>query len=205
MAGVALLLALPAMAAAHRDREAHPSSIQRLVQRVVAATDHQMLVVMTEHAERITTYSDARTRVAVTVNGRDVQDGDVRGTAFVLSPGGCYTTTTQPFVGLTDVALTLLPESQVGPPNVPHVSVSYVRIGRRITWTVKRSGNARVERGLVLFDSHDRIIRSSSSSGSDVLSYPHVMPPGVLKSLPLSLCHPNVVKGGVSVREADGI
>lgn len=189
---VASLAVLPATAAARgRQTRQRRAATWRLVQRVVTATDRPALVALRQRSDfgqRYVTYSDRRSRITVTIIGREIQYGNVRGIGFTRSGRGCYTTMPQPFIGLADVALTLIPEPQAGPPDVPHVGVSYQLRGRQIEWSMAQPGQSRFEHGVITFDSRDRIIRSSSAEHTDLISYPRTLPRDAPRSLPHDVC-----------------
>lgn len=175
------------------------SSAAALARRVSAATDAQPVIVMRQQltkTQREITYSDARRQVEVEFVGARPYSGDIRGKLFTLSSGRCYVTTREPFVGLTGVGTSLLPQSSV----TGGVMVSYRRFGRRaLRWSIPATSLHGLEEGTVWFDDRDVILRSEGiayRSGSHgraqatavTLTYPTGLPRSVPVHVPSPVC-----------------
>jgi hypothetical protein len=127
--------------------------------------------------------------------GSKLYAGDIKGNWFVTTSRGCYSTTREPFVGLSSVGASLLPQGAAGG-NL----VAYKEIGpHELQWTIAANSQHGLEHGTVWFNADDLIVRAQDRSYRSghhgtaqativTLAYPKALPARVPDRLPLPAC-----------------
>lgn len=162
LAGAGMVLATLATNIGTAGATQPPTKALKLAGVVVSATDRTPIVetrdgaVIAGHAV-YASYSDRRKRLAATyLEGRLVQ-GTVDTTLYAAN-GACFKhQQLQQFVGLSQLAKSLLPL----PTRTQHVS--YTVSGRTLHWREAATRQHGVERGTVVFNGRDRITSSQTS------------------------------------------
>jgi hypothetical protein len=177
------------------------SGAAALARRVAAATDARLVIAMHQQVTKSlteVTYSDARRQIEVEFVGSRPYSGDIRGTLFTMSGARCYATTREPFVGLTGVGVSLLPQGSA----TGGVSVSYRRLGRSgLRWSIPATSLHGLEEGTVRFNSRDLILssrgiayksghRGRAEATAVDLAYPKSLPGSVPVHVPAPRCKP---------------
>lgn len=140
------------------------SQAAALAQRVATATDAQNVIAMRQQLPASSvdlTYSDAPERVAVEFAASKLVSGDIRGKWFASTTGRCFIVSEEPFVGLTSIGRSLLPQAS----STAGATVAYWQIDpHALEWRIKaRSGHV-LQRATVWFNTRDLIIKAREQS-----------------------------------------
>jgi hypothetical protein len=193
---VGALIAVNAGAVATTEASQAPSAAS-LVLKVATATDARQVIVLHQPIATGTadvTYSDAPRQLELEYIGSRLYAGDVHGTWFTSTAKHCYSATKEPFVGLSSIGSSLLPQASATG------TVAYKQLGpQQLQWTIAATKQHGIEHGRVWFNSADLIVKSQTRSYTSgqrattqattlTLTYPSALPANVTEHRPTPVC-----------------